>query len=157
VKTFVLFLSGLLLLALLVFALISLLGGDDDKGKNSSGSGQLSAGGTQLLPPPSDGLSPLVGKAVTGKGAAVQSVNDNEGFFVGSSASDRVYVEWGGDVGEDEASRFKPKQGQKVDLTGPVQAAAPKALGKLKLSPADAKLVKSQGGFVNADRVSAVK
>jgi hypothetical protein len=87
----------------------------------------------------------------------VQSVNGNEGFFVGSSATDRVYVEWGGDVGEDESSRFQPQKGQKVDLTGPVQAAGPTQLRKLKLSPEDAELVRSQGAFVNADRVSAAK
>ncbi len=155
-KKLLLLLLGLLLLALLIFALISLLGGDDKKG-SSSGSGQLSAGGAKLLPPPPDGLSSQVDKEVTGKSVAVQSVNGNEGFFVGSGASDRVYVEWGGDVGGDEASRFQPKKGQKVNLTGPVQAATPEVLAKLKLSGDDAKLVKSQKGFVNADKVAAAK
>ncbi len=66
-------------------------------------------------------------------------------------------MEWGGDVGEDEASRFQPKKGQKVNLTGPVQAATPETLGKLKLSAEDAALVKSQEGFVNADQVTEAK
>ncbi len=153
-KKLLLLLLGLLLLALLIFALISLLGGDDKKSKSSSGSGQLSAGGTKLLPPPSGGLSSQAGKEATGKEAEVQSVNGNEGFFVGSSDTARVYVEWGGDVGEDESSRFQPKKGQKVNLTGPVQRATPGTLAKLKLTSDDAKLVKSQGGFVNADQVT---
>ncbi len=154
-KKLLFLLLGLLLLALLVFAVISLLGGDDDK--SSSDSGQLSADGTELLPPPPEGLASLAGKPATGKDVVVQSVNGNEGFFVGSSAADRVYIEWGGDVGENEASRFQPEKGQKVNLTGPVQAGTPKAKGKLKLSAEDAKLVASQGGFVNADKVTAAE
>jgi hypothetical protein len=144
-------LLGLLLAVLLAVLLISLIGGDDDK--SSSDAGQLTAGNAQLLPPPAGGLSAQVGETATGKDALVQSVNGNEGFFVGSSTKDRVYVEWGGDIGENEASRFQPQQGDKVNLTGPLQAARPQQLRKLKLSEADAQLVRSQGAFVNADRV----
>lgn len=148
-------LLGLLLAALLAVLLISLIGGDDgDGGSTGSDAGQLSAGNTQLLPPPANGLSGQAGQTATGKDVVVQSVNGNEGFFVGSSATERVYVEWGGDVGEDEASRFRPQKGERVDLTGPLQPAGPTALSKLKLSSTDAELVRSQGAFVNADRVA---
>jgi hypothetical protein len=152
-------LLALLLAALLALLLISLIGDDDGDGGGSAGSdaGQLTAGNAQLLPPPADGLSAQVGKTATGKDVVVQSVNGNEGFFVGSNATDRVYVEWGGDVGENEPSRFQPQKDQKVNLTGPVQAAGAEELGKLKLSAAEAELVRSQGAFVNADRVSAAK
>jgi hypothetical protein len=148
-------LLGLLLAMLLAMLLISLIGGDDDK--SSSDAGGLTAGNTQLLPPPASGLSAQVGETATGKDAVVQSVNGNEGFFVGSSTKDRVYVEWGGDIGENEASQFQPQKGDKVNLTGPLQAAGPAQLRKLKLSEADAQLVRSQGAFVNADRVSETK
>ena len=148
-------LLALLLAAALAILLISLLGGDDDGG--GSDAGRLSAGGAQLLPPPAGGLSGEVGKAATGKDVVVQSVNGNEGFFVGSSTKDRVYVEWGGDVGQNEASQFQPKKGDKVNLTGPVQAAGAEQLRKLKLSETDRELVRSQGAFVNADRVSEAK
>ena len=144
----------LLVAALIAAALISMIGGDDDGGSDA---GNLSAGSTQLLPPPAGGLSGEVGKTATGKDAVVQSVNGNEGFFVGSSATDRVYVEWGGDIGENEASQFQPKQGDKVNLTGPVQAAGAEQLRKLKLSADDRELVQSQGAFVNADRVGKAK
>lgn len=144
-------LLALLLAAALAILLISLLGGDDDGGSDA---GRLNAGGAQLLPPPSGGLSGEVGKTATGQDVVVQSVNGNEGFFVGSSSTDRVYVEWGGDVGTDEASRFQPNQGDKVNLTGPVEAAGPVQLRKLKLSAEDLELVRSQGAFVNADRVT---
>jgi hypothetical protein len=148
-------LLGLLLAILLAVLLISLIGGDDDTG--SSDAGRLTAGNAQLLPPPAGGLAAQVGETATGKDAVVQSVNGNEGFFVGSSTKDRVYVEWGGDIGENEASRFQPQKGDRVNLTGPLQAAGPAQLRKLKLSQADAQLVRSQGAFVNADRVTEAK
>lgn len=155
-KKLLLLLLGLLLLALLVFALISLIGGDDEADE-SSGSGQLAAGGTQLLPPPPKGLGPLTGDKVTGKGVVVQSVNGNQGFFVGSSAAERVYVEWGGDVGANEASTFQPKVGEKVNLTGTVQKASGSELKRLGLPVDGEELVGQQGGFVNAEEVTAAK
>ena len=148
-------LLGLLLAILLAVLLISLIGGDDDK--SSSDAGQLTAGNATLLPPPTGGLSAQVGETVTGKGVVVQSVNGNKGFFVGSSTKYRVHVEWGGKVGENEASQFQPQKGEKVNLTGPLQAAGAKRVTMLKLSEADAQLVRSQGAFVNADRVTEAK
>ena len=152
-------LLGVLLAVLLALLLISLIGGDDsdDGGNTGSNSGQLAAGGVSLLPPPPNGLSARTDETATGKNVVVQSVNGNEGFFVGSSAKERLYVEWGGDVGENEASRFQPQKGDRVNLTGPVQPAGAKQIQKLKLSSADAELVRSQGAFVNADRVTAAK
>jgi hypothetical protein len=150
-------LLGLLLAVLLAVLLISLIGGGDDGGEAASNAGQLTAGNTKLLPPPANGLSGQTGKTVTGKDVVVQSVNGNEGFFVGSSATDRVYVEWGGDVGENETSRFRPEKGQRVNFTGPLQPAGARQLRKLKLSSADRELVRSQGAFVNADRVTVAR
>lgn len=150
-------LLGLLLAVLLAGLLIALIGGDDSEDKAGSDSGRLAAGGAELLPPPANGLSGQVGETATGQDVVVQSVNGNEGFFVGSSTTDRVYVEWGGDVGENEATRFRPQKGQRVNLTGPLQAAGAAELRKLKLSSADSELVRSQGAFVNAGRVTVAK
>ena len=144
-------LLALLLAAALAILLISLLGGDDDGG--SSEAGRLSAGGAQLLPPPEGGLSTQVGQNASGKDVVVQAVNGNEGFFVGSGTKDRVYVEWGGDVGADEAD-FQPKEGDRVNLNGPVKAAPEKAERVLNLSPEDAALVSRQGAYVNAEEVT---
>ena len=144
-------LLGLLLAILLAVLLISLIGGDDDK--SSSDAGQLTAGNASLLPPPAGGLSAQVGETVTGKDVVVQSVNGNEGFFVGSSTKDRVYVEWGGDVGVNE-SDYQPNVGDKVNLTGPVHAAPQDPEQTLNLSADDAQLVRSQGAYVNADDVN---
>jgi hypothetical protein len=152
-------LLGLVLAIALTLLLISLVAGDDSGDGSNTGSSarQLTASGVSLLPPPANGLSAQAGKTATGKDVVVQSVNGNEGFFVGSSAKERVYVEWGGDVGENEASRFRPQKDQRVNLTGPHQPAGTRQLSKLKLSSADAELVRSHGAFVNADRVAVAK
>jgi hypothetical protein len=58
---------------------------------------------------------------------------------------------------QNEASRFRPTKGDKVNLTGPVQAAGAEQLRRLKLAAEDRELVRSQGAFVNANRVSEAK
>jgi hypothetical protein len=129
-------------------------------GTAADGGGSLSVGGTSILPPPAGGLGDYVGQDATGENVVVQSVvrnaeeNDTlEGFWVGSSEQDRTYVEWGGTVGSNEAD-YTPQVGEKLNLTGPVRPAPENPETALKLNAADAELVKSQGGFVNADEVS---
>ena len=152
-----LLLLGLLALAGII-ALIAALGGDDD-GDAGRGAGNLSAGGTQLLPVPGDGLARSSARTCRLRDVVVQSVvrgqkdpDALEGFSVGSGAQDRVYVEWGGDVGSDEAS-YTPNVGEKVQLSGPVRPAPENPEQTLNLNAADAELVRSQGGYVNADEV----
>jgi hypothetical protein len=88
--------------------------------------------------------------------SVVRNAEENdtlEGFWVGSSEQDRVYVEWGGTVGSNEAD-FTPTVGDTVDLTGPVRPAPENPETALKLNAADAELVRTNGGFVNADEVA---
>jgi hypothetical protein len=167
-------LGGLALLALAAL-LVALLSGGDDKKATSSGSSSraqpgaaagaatLTAGSAAVLPGKATGVGDSVGETARGRSVVVQSVvqaaenpNGLEGFWVGSSKSDRVYVEYGGDVGGDEAA-FKPKVGQKVNLEGPVKAAPEKAARVLNLSAADAALVTRQGAYINASQVTPVK
>jgi hypothetical protein len=166
-------LLGLLALGLLIAALAGAFSSGDHKrsrqgsSATSAGGGtargsSLAAGGTALLPPRAGGLKPLVGKRATADDVVVQSVVQNaknpgtlEGFWVGSSATDRVYVEWGGDVGQAEAD-YRPKVGEHVRLTGPVRPAPKNPESALRLGADDAQLVRSQGGFVNADDVNPV-
>jgi len=122
--------------------------------------GSMTASGTSILPPPDGGLGDYVGQDATGESVVVQSVvrnaqdNDTlEGFWVGSSAQERVYVEWGGTVGSNEAD-YIPEVGEKVNLTGPVRPAPENPETALKLNAADAEFVRTHGGFVNADDVS---
>jgi hypothetical protein len=144
-------LLGLLALAIVVALLIALLSGGNDS--KSASAGTLKSGGQALLPVPQSGLRPLVGKSVSGNGVRVQSVVAHEGFWVGTSATDRVYVEYGGRVGENEANAFTPKVGQSVNLTGPVRPAPANPARTLRLGAQDAALVRSEGGYVNASSV----
>lgn len=154
------------LLALLAVALVAVLAlglfdGDDDGtgGTATDAGGSMTAGGTSILPPPGGGLADYVGRDATGKSVIVQSVVRNAennrlaGFWVGSSEQDRVYVEWGGTVGPDEAD-YTPEVGEKVNLTGPVRPAPENPATALELNSADAELVRTQRGYVNADSVS---
>ena len=120
--------------------------------------GSLSAGGARVLPGASGTVRQYAGQPARGQQLRVLSVNSNEGFFVGRNARDRVYVEWGGDVGENEPSTFQPRPGQRVNLTGPVQPIGSlQDLAVLKLRGADATSVGNQGAFVNADTVTPAR
>ena len=61
-----------------------------------------------------------------------------------------------GDVGTDEAT-YLPKVGEKVNLTGPVRPAPEDPAQTLNLKAADADLVRSQGGYINAADVTPTK
>lgn len=165
-------LLGLLLLLALVLLLFFLLrGDDDDSGRASStatatatpagdggsatggAAGTLTAGGTELLPvPDASELDATEGETAEGEGVTVQSVVPGQGFWVGTSETDRVYVELGGDVGEDEqpGKDVMVAEGDRVDFMGEVRPAPEDPAQTLSLPPSDGDLVKSQGIFVNA-------
>ena len=154
-------LLGLLLVIALIALLIILLSSDDKKkssGSGASGNGTLTADGQSILPGAGKGkLTKYNGQKGEGRGVVVQSIVKGEGFWVGTSQSDRVYVEYGGDVGQNENGYKPQKTGVKVNLNGPVRAAPEQPAKNLKLSPADAQLVESEGIYINADNVEAAK
>ena len=167
-------LLGLLALVLLAIVLISLLsgGGEEDEraaapartaeptpspegaapaGGASSRAGTLTARGDSLLPVPAGGLAGYETETATGESVTVRSVVQDEGFLVGSSAEDRVYVEYGGDVGADESQGFAPEVGDTVDLTGELRPAPANPGRTLNLPAPDAAQVSEQGAYVNAE------
>ena len=172
-------LLALLLLLLLAFALITLLSGDDDNdagsganapavqqaAPNNAGGAAAGAGGagagtlvggadTSLLGADGGMLGGMVGEQATGTGIEVLSVAV-QGFFVGTEEQDRVYVEFGADVGEDETARdYTPSVGDAVDLRGEIRPAPEDPGRTLRLEAADANVVETQGGFINATNVS---
>ena len=81
-----------------------------------SGDGQLLLGGQSVLPLPatSTSLSQYTGTTATAKSVQVQSVPADEGFWVGSSAADRVWVQLTGQAGE---SGYTVKAGDRVDFS----------------------------------------
>lgn len=90
----------------------------------ATGAGTLTAGGAALLPvsgaaDAGGSLAAQVGKPVTGTGVTVLSVPADEGFWVGSSDTDRVWVQLTGGGGE---SPYSVKAGDRVDFTGQVVA-----------------------------------
>jgi hypothetical protein len=130
-------------------------GAANDSGQaagRSGGSPSLTASGASLVARPST-LSRYVGRDARGRAVVVQKVVSGNGFWIGTSRRSRVYVEYGGRVGPDETRQFRPRVGARVHLVGPVRAAPRNPARTLKLGPADAKLVRRQGAFINADRV----
>jgi hypothetical protein len=113
--------------------------------------GSLTARGETLLPVPAGGLTAYETETATGSEVTVQSVVKDEGFWVGSSAQDRVYVEYGGDVGANESQGFEPAVGDRVNLTGPVRPAPRNPARTLNLNDRDARQVTEQGAYINAD------
>jgi hypothetical protein len=120
--------------------------------------GQLVAGGQDLLPARQAQFGEeLVGQSAQGTQVRVQEVVRNEGFFVGTGANDRVYVEFGGEVGQNEQGAQVTNDlrvGDVVDLEGEVRPAPEDAGRTLNLNAEQAQTVSEQGVFVNATDVT---
>jgi hypothetical protein len=147
----------LLLLVGLIALLAALLGGDDNSagGSNATGAaGTLTAGGASLLPAKAGAFKGHDGQTATGTNVKVVKVNPQEGFWVGTSANQRSYIEYG-DVRKDEPKNaYMPKVGDVVNLTGPIRDAPADPVSALNLSDRrDGQLITEQGGFVNAETV----
>lgn len=88
---------------------------ESDTGKNST----LTVDGQPLLPlvkpGSSDALNTYVDKPVKATGVSVQSVDADEGFWVGNSKNDRVWVQLVGKSGE---SSYQVKAGDRLSFTG---------------------------------------
>ena len=166
-----------LILILLIIGLVS-CGGDDSKKSAASttastatvspapapaatpapatSAATLTAAGTSLID--GEDFSSVVDSQATGTGLQVLSTTKG-GFVVGKAGTDptspeAVFVEYGSKVGGDEAgSNYEAKVGDTVDLTGPVKEAPENPGRTLELEAAEAKLVKDQGAYVNADTV----
>ena len=93
----------------------------------AAAAGVLTAASTSLLPldqaTGADGdLSRYVDDPAQGRGVRVQSVPADEGFWVGTGRTDRVWVQLTGPAGE---SSYKVRRGDRVDFTGTVVAHGP--------------------------------
>ena len=102
----------------------------------------------------SGGLGGVVGQPVTGTGT-VESVVSDEGFWVGSSPTDRVFVFLTPQARQSSGeSGFQVKAGQTVELTGSTVGIdqAPEAVGGVAPNEGLDQL-RQQGSFVRADAV----
>jgi hypothetical protein len=120
-----------------------------------SAQGSLTAGGRPLLDEAAVGrLGALTGQPAEGRGVAVHSVVAGEGFWAGTSESQRVFVfltpRARATAGE---SPFQVRAGQRVDLTGTVKA-VPQDLTSLGVDESEgASQLRSQGQYVEAATV----
>ncbi len=130
-------------------------GATESGGSSSGGGGTLTAGGRPLLPLSAAGsLASLSGQTVTGKGVMVESVVADEGFWVGPSPTDRIFVsllpQARGSAGE---SAFQVRKGQRVDVAGTLRP-VPSNLAALGVDEAEgAAQLRSQGQYIEATTV----
>lgn len=119
----------------------------------TGGTGTLTAGPTSLLPlaaaAPDGSLATYVGQPATAAGVMVLSVPADEGFWVGTSDTDRVWVQI---VGNGE-SPYRVKTGDVVDFTGSVVTHAKKFADRVGVDEAEgAQLLGQQRAHIAADR-----
>ena len=120
----------------------------------AGGAGVLTAGGTSLLPlatvaGPGGSLTSLVGQPAAGSGVTVVSVPADEGFWVGSSETDRVWVQLTG-TGE---SGYVVQQGDQVEFTGTVVAHDPGYAEQIGVDPAEgAEQLAAQGAHLEVPK-----
>ena len=94
------------------------------------------------------GLVALTGQRATGHAVPVQSVPADEGFWIGTGATDRVWVQLTGN--SESAITIGP--GQLLDLTGPVVPHGPDFAGKAGVSAAEgAAQLTSAGAHLEVD------
>ena len=163
-------LLGLLGLLLLLSLLAGkLAGGDDtdtadtartgDRGTAAApadnGGGTLTVGSTDLLASSANlgKLGALGGQQAVGRNVNVQSVVADEGFWVGSSAADRVFVYLTPEARKSNGeSGFQVKAGQSIDLNGTV--AKLKDAGSLGVTDSEgAAQLQKQGSYITATSV----
>lgn len=166
----------LALLALLVVAglVLALRGGGDDESAStgttpaptSESAPSASATGAAANPPAgsfaaastswtpgASSIAEATGQDAEGSGLEVQEVVAGRGFWVGRSATDRGYVELGGQAGVTEDAPT-PKVGDTVTLSGPVRPVPDDPEQTLGLDATGAEQLTQQGAYVNAEEVT---
>jgi RNA polymerase sigma factor (sigma-70 family) len=118
-----------------------------------AGDPRLTSAGQAILPlagrPP---LARYAGKDIQGRGVPVQLVAANEGFWVGTSERDRVWVQ----LARTRESPFKVRAGQRVWFTGTMVANSPDFPNQAGVTTSEGASLLSQQGYhieVQADRL----
>ncbi|MCW2608575.1 MAG: hypothetical protein JWO60_3268 [Frankiales bacterium] len=158
------------LLVLLAHMLMAgaVAGGSDDAAKRtgraagapaaaSSGPGSLTSNGVDVLGNPAAlaGLRTLGGKQAVGRGALVEAVVADEGFWVGSSALNRAFVYLTPEARRSSGeSGFQVEKGQRVDLDGVVTGTSAGDPERFGVTDAEgARQLLSQRAYVRATAV----
>ena len=134
-------------------------GETDGAGTDGTGTvaaGTVAAGGANLLEAGTTAATMTAqnGQQAVGRAVRVLSVPADEGFWVGSSEQDRVWVQLTDLAGE---SGYKVKEGDSIDFTGTVTAAAKDFAGKVGVTADEgAEQLTSQAHYVSVP-ASSVK
>lgn len=120
----------------------------------AGGPGTVTAAGTNLLGAASATLGAQDAQQATARAVRVQSVPADEGFWVGTSEQDRLWVQLSGTRGE---SDYKVKQGDTVDFTGTVTKAASDFATKTGVTAAEGADQLAQQGYYVSVPSSSVK
>ena len=135
-------------------------GGTASGGTGATGQGTIvTAGGASILDLAAGGdaaaaLGGISGQQVTATGVRVLSVPADEGFWVGSSDTQRVWVQLTGEAGE---SPYQVKEGDVIDFQGTVTAHDPSFTGQVGVDEAEgAGQLADQGQHLEAAK-SAVR
>ena len=154
-------LLGLLALGLIGFMIFAGLTGDSEAGSAGTAAegagaapaeGTVSAEGTDLLPiASSDGdLTQYEGRSVEARSVPVESVVSDEGFWVGNSVEERVFVRLAleGESGPDVDA------GDRVDLSGTMTSAPDGFAESLGVTPEEgADQLEQQGTYIEANEI----
>ncbi|HZG94584.1 MAG TPA: hypothetical protein VEZ46_07715 [Mycobacteriales bacterium] len=130
--------------------------GTGDTAAGAAGAAALTSGGKDLLAASAGkaGLEAYAGKEAVGRAVEVQSVVANEGFWVGSSERERVFVFLTPEARNSEGeSPFQVKAGQQVNLTGSVDK-LPSDLTPFGVDKSEgADQLRRQGSYVKATKI----
>lgn len=120
-----------------------------------SSTGQLRIADTDVLSDPAalGRIGSLVGQVAVGRGVLVQEVVSDEGFWVGASSDERVFVHLTEAVRGGAESPFRVRAGERIDVNGTVSrpAAGAGALGVTGAKGADQ--LEGQAAYVAASAV----
>lgn len=120
-------------------------------GAGPAGAGTIStSGGEAVLPLPSGGLESFSGEDVSGSSVPVESVVSDEGFWVGESTADRVFVQL--DISGE--SPFQVEAGQAVTLEGVVTALESDAASVGVTDEEGSSQLTSQGQYIVVSELS---
>ncbi len=117
--------------------------------------GTLLAGEDPILPVPAQGLAPYEGRTVRGDGVPVHSVVADEGFWVGTSEVDRVYViyQTGGFESPPDVDA-----GQLVSFLGALEPATGDLAPQFRLTDAEGlSLLRAQGYYISVGSVEILQ
>jgi hypothetical protein len=114
----------------------------------------VTAAGANLLGAATADLATHDGQAAAGRAVKVQSVPADEGFWVGASEQDRLWVQLTGTGGE---SDYKVKEGDTIDFTGTVTKAAEGFAAKAGVTAAEGADQLTQQGYHISAPSSSIK